>query len=415
MDREIAGTLLCRCLGTECDGKLPDMLGALTKADWHSLVQEAGRHGVTPLLYHCLKTSRLAPYVPTDVMQRLRNVYLHSTAVNVRRFHDLGVILSALKEESIPVIVLKGAHLAEVVYGGSIGLRPMCDADLLLKREDLDRGYETLSKLSCFGAGKNSFNLDIHWNIEDVDLFGPRGLDMAQIHIGIEGLWERAQPAVIGGVEARVLCPEDLLIHLCTHLCFHHLLESAGLRGICDVRQTVRHYGGELRWEEVRRRSERWGVGNAVLLTLLLARELLNADVPSQVIDSIEPDDLDAGVVEWAYSQLFDARCDEGKSLSLYFWHMLSPDSFRDRVRHLLRLIVPPRLEGVSRQFPARHRAPRSLRRRFARLKERSWPYITALWRVLAREDEMAKAVKQQKRNIAVRKWLLQVPSHASQ
>ena len=222
MDRKTAFELLCQCLGTEAGGKLPDRLAEFTRTEWHDLIEESGRYSVTPLLYFCLKTAGSDPHVRADVIQELRNVYLHSTARNARRYHDLSTILTALNEAGIPVVALKGTHLAEIVYGGRIGLRPMNDVDLLVRREDLERSQKTFSEWGCFRPERNAFKLDIHWNIEDTELYGDRGLAIAQLNIDVEGLWERARPAVIGGVETQVLSPEDLLLHLCIHLCFHH-------------------------------------------------------------------------------------------------------------------------------------------------------------------------------------------------
>jgi len=42
-----------------------------------------------------------------------------------------------------PVIVLKGAYLAEAVYG-DVALRPMCDTDLMVPRAELPRAQAVL-------------------------------------------------------------------------------------------------------------------------------------------------------------------------------------------------------------------------------------------------------------------------------
>ncbi|NQT16233.1 MAG: nucleotidyltransferase family protein [Planctomycetes bacterium] len=388
---------------------MPDGLGELDEQEWDTFIEESGRHGLTPLLYHRLKTPDDDTHVPTGMMQRLRDVYVHSTAANVRRFHELSRILKALEEEGIPVIVLKGAHLAEVVYGEMIGLRPMCDVDLLLRREDLERGQERLWDMDCFRSGKNAFMLDMHSNIEEVDQFGDRGLAVAQLNIDIDGLWQRARPAVIGGMETQVLSPEDLLLHLCTHLCIHHFFECAGLRSLCDVRQTVQHYRGQIEWEDVQRRSERWGVSNAVFLTLLLVRELLGAAVPDNVVESLRPDGFDPEAKEWAVRRISDLRSSTDCT-SLFFWLMLAPGVFRKRARYLFRLVFPPSLDCVSCPFPAPQHMPKNLGHYIVRLKDKPWPYVRALWRILLRDEEMTAIVKEENRNVAMRKWLSRAP-----
>lgn len=397
---------MCQCLGTEAGGRLPGALSEFTGADWRILIEESDRHGVTPLLYFRVKTSS-GSHVPTGVIEELRNAYLRSTAANARRYRQLSTILTALKDESIPVIVLKGAHLGEVVYGGMIGLRTMGDVDLLLRREDLPRSRHRLLDIGGCPSDERALNLDIHWNIGDVDLFGNRGLAVAQFNIDVDGIWERARPAVIGGVQTLVLSPEDLLIHLCIHLSYDHLFLDAGLRGLCDLRQTIRHYHGRMEWDGVQRRSEEWGMRNAVFLSLLLAKTLLGADVPDRVVESMTPDQWDAEAGDWALRQVFDGG---HSSLSPFFWHMLSPAPFREKARHLLRLVFPPPFEFKSRPFPIPLRTPKSLLHYMVRLKKKSWRHIRALGRILLRDKEMAAIVEREKRNVALRKWLSQAP-----
>jgi hypothetical protein len=51
-------------------------------------------------------------------------------------YRQLKEILIEFNKNNIPVILLKGAHLAQFVYG-NIALRLMSDIDLLVKKEDL--------------------------------------------------------------------------------------------------------------------------------------------------------------------------------------------------------------------------------------------------------------------------------------
>jgi len=398
--------LLCQCLRTEAGGTLPERIRRLTRTEWDHLLEESGRHAVTPLLYFCLTTAGCGPHIPRDITRRLRHVYLHSTATNARRYRNLSTILAALNEADVPVIALKGAHLAEIVYDGMIGLRPMCDVDLLFRKEDLERSQKVLSELDCFRPGKNTFNLDIHWNIEETDLFGDRGLAIAQLNIDIGGLWERAQPAVVSEVDSQVLSPEDLLIHLCMHVCFHHLLRSAGLRGLYDVRQTILHFRDQIQWNVVQSRSNQWGVSNVVLLTLLLAKELLNAEVPDQVIESLPPECRDGAVMDWAVCQLIDTEKESYESLSPFFWGTVSPGSSWERARQFCRFIRTPSIQIMSGQFPKPREAPKTLGNFRRRLKKKLWPHIQALWKILASDKHMARAYRQQQQKIAFRKWL---------
>jgi len=115
----------------------------------------------------------------------------------------------------------------------------MCDLDLLVRRDDLARARDVLAGMGYapqyFGveqvdyaqhhhlrpmARPDGIRVEIHWTIARP--VGPAEVDL-------EGIWERAQPAKIAGVQALVLSPEDLILHLCLHTSFTHKFR-VGLR-----------------------------------------------------------------------------------------------------------------------------------------------------------------------------------------
>lgn len=91
----------------------PTALSLLIEREWAALVEMATRHGVASLVYQRLKTSELAGRVPDNQLERLRGLDLQTAACNMRLYEELRVLLSALSASGIPVIVLKGAYLAE--------------------------------------------------------------------------------------------------------------------------------------------------------------------------------------------------------------------------------------------------------------------------------------------------------------
>jgi Uncharacterised nucleotidyltransferase len=105
----------------------------LAVAEWERLIALALRHKVAPVVYVRLKGHGLTP--TPKAAERLRQIHLASATRNLRLFQELGNILSALQAANLPVIPLKGACLAETVYG-NIALRPMGDVDLLVKPDD---------------------------------------------------------------------------------------------------------------------------------------------------------------------------------------------------------------------------------------------------------------------------------------
>ncbi len=60
--------------------------------NWTDLLRLAQRHGVTPLLFHRLKTSEFQDYVPPEIFQTLHQSYLLNVARNMRLYHELAQV-----------------------------------------------------------------------------------------------------------------------------------------------------------------------------------------------------------------------------------------------------------------------------------------------------------------------------------
>lgn len=231
MARSRTEDLLLYCLRVTDDEAADGRLETLSRSDWDLLIEESGRHGVAPLLYHSLRTCCSAISIPAGVMARLRHLYLRSAGENMHLYHELGKVLGLLRHAQIPVIVLKGAHLAERIYGNR-ALRSMSDVDLMVLKDDLTRaevvllgmGYTPLpysrdDKHLCYTRRESGLWLEVHWKL--LPSVYPFALDT-------DGQWNRSEFANIAGCEVAVLCPEDLLLHLCLHAWAHGLRPGRG-------------------------------------------------------------------------------------------------------------------------------------------------------------------------------------------
>src|SRR4029077_8591239 len=101
--------------------------------DWDRVAEIAWQHRVAPLLYRALRDDGQLG-VPKPVLERLERAYLATAARNSLLFRALRDILEALRAADVPVIVLKGAVLAETAYRER-ALRPMNDIDLLVREQ----------------------------------------------------------------------------------------------------------------------------------------------------------------------------------------------------------------------------------------------------------------------------------------
>src|SRR5580700_8246704 len=88
-------------------------LGGLSPDEWNQVVASALANQVGPLLYSRLKELADDGRLPRERLQVLRAAYLATAERNLRLYRELAAVLTAFRQAGIPVIVLKGAHLAK--------------------------------------------------------------------------------------------------------------------------------------------------------------------------------------------------------------------------------------------------------------------------------------------------------------
>jgi hypothetical protein len=265
-------------------------LAGLKPAEWRRLTSIARQQHVSPLLYHCLKRQNLLHAAPPEIGLQLRESYFRNVASNLELYGELKMIARQLKEAEIPLMVLKGAHLAHGVYG-NIGLREMLDLDLLVPQAQLFEAYQAVKALGYL-AEHGEEGLDPEQLLNHRHLPGlerPSGLGV-EIHWHlavpaqwpVEELWKRAVPFRFQETEVLSLSPEDLLLHLCYHLAYDHRFRL-GLRPLIDISLVIEHYAETLNWQVVEGRAGRYGWHKGVVLALSVAKAVVGAAVPERM------------------------------------------------------------------------------------------------------------------------------------
>jgi hypothetical protein len=145
IDSSMAEPLLSCLRLDQGEGKL-SLLQSLTPADWDRVVDQARQQRVMPLLFWEIKNQSGQISLPVARRQELHNSFVTSTSRNLMLYRELADILKALQPAGIPVILLKGGHLAKWIYP-EIALRPMGDIDLLLHPDDLSQAATILQGL----------------------------------------------------------------------------------------------------------------------------------------------------------------------------------------------------------------------------------------------------------------------------
>ncbi|MFC1879679.1 nucleotidyltransferase family protein [Chloroflexota bacterium] len=376
-----------------------DRIRQIPPSAWGLVVEQAQRHYVMPLLYWQLKALPLEQGISDELWQKLHTSYKDNARHNLLRYAELERMLNALQEAGIRTIVLKGAHLAELIYK-NIALRGMTDIDLLVDKRNLEKasqiltntGYQTereyrlqeelandkIHHLPLFRK-ENRVAVEIHWA-----LIPPKTC----IQVDHIPLWDRALPTSIADAQALVLSAEDLVLHLCVHLCQHRF--SLGLRHLFDIAQTLSFYENELDWEILCRRAGQWRAHKCVYIILHLAKGLLNAPIPNSVMEQLQPADFSPNIEERARERVLHTT-----STNLGVAELWRPEPLSIRLKRFTRRIFVPS-KNLAYQYGLERGSKRVYFYYFVRLKDLFQQYGQQLWCQLRGEPTTATLVQQE-------------------
>jgi hypothetical protein len=250
--------------------------------------------------------------------------------------------------------VLKGADLVERVYP-DVSLRPMADVDLLVRPGDLRRASALLASKGYLPATQphgdaHQGAIDDNLHVEPVqkpggpivELHYAIGIPARVGGVDMEGVWARMERLRIGGAEALVLSPEDLLLHLCIHVALHHGFD-AKLVQFVDLPVVVDALGDRLDWALLDRRAREWGVHRAVALTFALAGRLLGPFAPPGKAPALEVGAGEPDPVSRAERLLFQVESRGMGSANLPV--LFGTGSWREKAGLVFRRVFPSREE----------------------------------------------------------------------
>jgi hypothetical protein len=361
---EIAAQFLRVCLQAPWDPTALESARKLTAQgdlDWEALLDPAYFRGMAPLFYSIVRGQDL---LPPAVEHELRLAYFQNAKRNVRLFHELEGMLRRLTAVDVPVVLLKGAALAESVYENQ-AVRPVGDFDLLVRRQDMPTALDALAALgyepsrtethagdlatyeneiALVKPGETVCPIEVHWSLFDSPYY--------QHRVPMDWFWQSALPMKVGRVATLMLGPEAQVLHLCGHLLLHH--GSGGdfsPRWLYDVAAVIASYGERIDWDEVLRRAQ---VYDLVLpLQRVLPRVSDGWEVPLPVgvlerLRALRPSRDEVRV----FGQLTAAR----RPVAQRFWADLTgiPD-WRARVRFAWNNLFPSPLY-MQRRYSVPHR-----------------------------------------------------------
>ena len=207
-------------------GRADALADALRDSPHPMEIVEAARHHGLASIFH--KFTERRTDIPTEVASALKAIYGQNRARAIVLLGEAQRVMKILEDAGIPCMPLKGASLAEELYGDP-ALRPMTDVDILVPidavptvrplmekagyveeegdlREDFQEKFR--SEISYFRSKPFPSRLEIHWGLLN---FG-----------GHEGWVPEVFARSVKTVKGRRMSLEDTLLYLAAHAAYHH-------------------------------------------------------------------------------------------------------------------------------------------------------------------------------------------------
>ena len=252
-----------------------------------------GGHGMrrlAPLLYEALGKHGLE--ADPDLLTRCRMASMRED-LRARAFSRVvASVFDALEDAGISFVVLKGAALAEPIYGDPV-LRHSHDLELLVPTSDVHRAADALRAAACEGTEplRASGKLRVYHDsglpvVLRTRLFEP------ELYAG-EWEWcsDRTVTVSVAGREVRTLPPALALHHVCVHAAYGHGRSS--LQWVTDALMLMRHCNDPsadlyLDWREVKACVRKSHTGLPLATVFAYLRRYLKAEIPTAVLEDIE-------------------------------------------------------------------------------------------------------------------------------
>jgi len=272
-----------------------DTLVALV-SDWEEAVLNLIERGVGPLFYSKFPQLTNSTLIPAGSREKLKQVYFITLSRGMMLYNVFTKTANLLKSNHVDFIILKGAYLAEKLYG-DIALRQFCDIDLLIREKDGKKAQQVL-KDAGFKSDDYPMAAFLRKNIgfEHYPQLIYQGVAV-ELHIRLNrpeetcqidtaSVWQHAETVSLQGIEVKVPDLYDLLIHTCVHLHKHFQEGQVQFTGFNDIVNLLDIHADKINWEELSERCRNYRCEEIVFTYLLLVSKYYQLSLPENIVSS---------------------------------------------------------------------------------------------------------------------------------
>lgn len=242
----------------------------------------AAENGVASIIY---RNSLALQLIPQDLRDRLKYAYYSVLRENTKHLEETCRISTALKDNGIESIVLKGSAASELLFKDT-GVYPTGDIDMLVRSSDISMasgilkyiGYEMFDNTDL---PEESDYLNFQGRAYFLDLH--RRLATPDFDIPDEFWWKDSINVTLCNQLLKILSGERYLLFSILHFISH---QCRTLKFFVLIDAVICGHEGGMDWDKVVHYSERYGLRRVVFLTLKLLNEIMGTEVPALIRDN---------------------------------------------------------------------------------------------------------------------------------
>lgn len=321
--------------------------------DWKELIDLASENKVEALIYSAI-SNKSKEDMDKNILDDLKKRTFQSGIGQLNHMKAVASVLTAMKDESINVLVLKGLVIRDMYPTPT--LRTMSDADIVVKEADLENAKKVLEGLgySEYSSSPSHFVyykpgyllIELHWNLADEHFFN-------NINVFEQDMWPNVIDVDIEGVHALGMSLEDLAIYQSIHMAKHFVYRGFGIRHLCDFVLLVNKRGEEVDWTSFIDRCYKYGIGKFTVAMFMACRKLFSIDIPDVVLnrESCSEAYVDA-LIEDIFSGGVHGKHDFTSAVASEFAYTSDKDSdVKDSVTtKFVRFLFPP-VDSMSDKY----------------------------------------------------------------
>ncbi|MEG1254497.1 nucleotidyltransferase family protein [Clostridium sp.] len=254
--------------------------------NWEEILELAKAHKVEGIIYSALSKGGLTDKLEEGKLKELKMITFRTGIGQLRSINNLLDVFNKFNDNNINVIVLKGLVIRE--FYPQPEQRSMCDADILIHIEDLERTKELLVGIGYILDDHEASHhikflhpsypvIEIHWHLFKRDGFSKELEKFERL------IWKEAVKVYIGKSQVLSLGYEDLALHLCMHMAAHLASTGFGLRQLCDLVLLVENKGQEINWDSFIIKARMYGFEKFSLIMFIICNKLFNMNIPKEL------------------------------------------------------------------------------------------------------------------------------------